>query len=276
MPADFNYYPYEAGEGSSITESRWTKFFRWMRTDGVLTTSQILPSDADLYVSAGFGRSIQIETGEAMIKGTMFIHSGSAYEIAITENPDPFPRIDLLVLRNNFATDITAYAVVEGEPAEDPLTPTPEDSEAVCELPLASILVQPLTENILDEDITDLRVRSMQGDTGSNVIPFSINAETIDTATTINPNMYRVFNLSVGDDLTVTISDFSSSSITSKVTIYLIQDGTGGHTVTFSGNVLFPAGIQPANTENANSMDMYEFEWNGTHWLLVNNTSDYA
>jgi hypothetical protein len=270
VPPLISYFPFDSGLGESSRENRWRAMMTWMRTTGILTASPTLNTvDDDNFVSPGTGLEVQIAVGDAWVQGHMFRHADDPSYLEIPYNDSGSTRYDLVTIRADFEANTILYHLIE-----DSIIPI-QDQE-IWDLPLAIITVEDQATEITSGDIEDVRVRSVQGEAGSNVISVSINAETVDTNTTINPNAYRLFNLTVEDDLTITISDFSSSSITSKVTIYLIQDGTGGHTVTFSGNVLFPAGIQPANTQNANSMDMYEFEWNGTNWMCVNNTSDYS
>ena len=160
MPYNLDYYPFEEGEGSTITELRWRNMFKWMMSNGVLTTENELPVDADLYVSPASGLSIQIVAGEAIIEGAKWMHTGDPYELPISENLSGEDRIDLVVLRCDFAENIMYYAVVEGEPAETPVAPTPQSGDVVFEIPLSTVYVEVSTEDIDAGDVTDERIKS--------------------------------------------------------------------------------------------------------------------
>lgn len=167
MPAEVDSYPFEEGEGSTITEERWKEMFKWMRTNGVLTREYELPDGADLYVSPDSGMSVQIETGEAIIEGAKWKHTGDPFSLSIPENLSGEDRIDLVVLRCDFAQDTMYYALVQGEPGTPPIEPLPEEGEVVFEIPLASVYVEVATEEIDASDITDKRIKSIQSGGGS-------------------------------------------------------------------------------------------------------------
>lgn len=169
MPAEFDYFPFEQGSGAFITEDRWKIMFTWMRTVGVLTTEETLPTDADLFVGPAMpGLSVEVFPGEAFIQGMFWSHTGDPAGLAITENVSGDPRIDLVVLRTDFSTDLIQYVVIEGEPAMSPVAPDPVQNSTVWDLPLAEVAVADGATEITSMDITDVRVASYQAQKGSS------------------------------------------------------------------------------------------------------------
>lgn len=175
MPSEFFFYPFDEGEGSTLTEDRWKWLFTWMRTVGVLTTEESLPEDADLFVApANIGLAVQVYPGEAFIQGMYWRHAGDPWSLSIIDNEDEdagedgYARIDLVVLRCDFPNDIMEYVVIEGEPAEFPEPPEPIQNDTIWDLPLAQVYVEAEAAEIDPEDITDLREPSYQAWTGSS------------------------------------------------------------------------------------------------------------
>ena len=169
----FDYFPFESGDGAFITEPRWTDMFTWMRTVGVLSEDTTLATDAELAVnpaSPSVGTQVQVEDGEAFIQGFMFIQTDGPEVIDIPLNDSGDPRIDLLVLRLDKTNDIIEYVDIEGTPDPSPVAPDPIQNSTIWDLPLAEIAVANGAVTILSGDITDVRVRSMQGDGGSTAV----------------------------------------------------------------------------------------------------------
>lgn len=104
----------------------------------------------------------------------------------------------------------------------------------------------------------------------------AITTESAGANTTITTTNSALHALTMTANLTATISDFNEAAKTHRFVLKVIQDATGGRTLTIAGNVLFPAGIQPSNSESAGAVDLYEFVWDGTNWLLDNYTAAQA
>lgn len=176
MPATFQYFPFDAGPGSDATEPEWVDLFTWMRTTGILSTNVPLdPSVDDLAITPGSGLEVQIAVGKAFITGTYFSQSDDYSYYAITPNNDPdgYDRIDLFVLQTDFTANTTAYLNIEGTPAMSPVAPTPTQNSLIWQLPLAELYVANGATFFNPGDITDERVRSVQGDSGSSAVTLS-------------------------------------------------------------------------------------------------------
>ena len=84
----------------------------------------------------------------------------------------------------------------------------------------------------------------------------AITTETTGSNTTVTTSNAAMHVLTMTGNLTATIADFPESSKTHRFILKVIQDGSGGRTLTISGNVLFPSGSQPSNSESAGAIDL--------------------
>lgn len=169
MPAEFNYFPFDAGEGSETLESRWVLMMQYMRTSGVISDNVPLDTSTDdLAVTASSpGLAVDVAIGEAFLLGTFWSHTGDPATLTIQDNSSGDDRIDLVVVEVDFDTNITQYVVVEGTPAMSPVAPTPTQNFTIYQIPLAEVLVEDGAMSISSMDITDRRYRSVQGSGGS-------------------------------------------------------------------------------------------------------------
>lgn len=216
----FDYFPFESGDGAFITEPRWTDMFTWMRTVGVLSEDTTLATDAELAVnpaSPSVGTQVQVEDGEAFIQGFMFIQTDGPEVIDIPLNDSGDPRIDLLVLRLDKTNDIIEYVDIEGTPDPSPVAPDPIQNSTIWDLPLAEIAVANGAVTILSGDITDVRVRSMQGDGGSTAVTLTSAGgdETLIADSNAPPSLVTK-GLTAGSNITLTpSSDYVTIAATS-------------------------------------------------------------
>jgi hypothetical protein len=166
MAAEFDYFPFEEGSGSDITEERWKALFSWMRTVGVLNENITLPTDDALFVSESTppGLTVEVYHGEAFIQGVYWSHTDDPYVLEVNQNNETDPRIDLVVLRCDFTANGCEYVVIEGTADPSPTPPAPIQNSTIWDLPLAEVYVVPSAGSITNMDITDVRVRSTQGD----------------------------------------------------------------------------------------------------------------
>ena len=85
MPAEFNYFPFDAGEGSETLESRWVLMMQYMRTSGVISDNVPLDTSTDdLAVTASSpGLAVDVAIGEAFLLGTFWSHTGDPATLTI-------------------------------------------------------------------------------------------------------------------------------------------------------------------------------------------------
>jgi len=80
----------------------------------------------------------------------------------------------------------------------------------------------------------------------------------------------RLIKLTLTGALTLTMSNGTSGTGTNYLdaTLQVIQDGTGGRTITWPANVKFPGGVSPVLSSGANDVDIFQFYWDGSDWIL--------
>lgn len=253
MPAEFHYFPFDAGPGAESTEQRWGDMMKWMRTTGILTENLTLnASTDDLAVTANATLGVQTAVGQAWVEGFEFQQQDDYYAIGVDPNTSGDPRIDLLVLELNKPDDIIHYVVVKGTPDPSPVAPSPQQDDEIWQMPLAEIAVADMAAVILSGDITDLRVRSLQGDGGSSAVTLESagGSETL-VAQGVGPAI-ETKGLSEGTGISLT-SDASSVTITASgspadsPTCFVYKNGTttglataSTTTITFDTAVLNP------------------------------------
>jgi hypothetical protein len=239
-PAEFFYFPFDAGPGAESAENQWGEMFVWMRTTGVLTESLTLdPSAGDLAVSPGSLTDlvIQIAVGQAWVQGFMFQHEEDYAYYDIEENSSGDPRIDLVVVELDVDNNIIEEKVVTGTPDPSPVPPTPIQNDTIWQMPLAEIAVADGATTITSMDITDVRVRSVQGDGGSSAV--TLTSGTGDESLVsdgVGPDLEikaltagtNITLTSDGDQVTIEATGAGSSvTLANAGTTSLVNDGVG-------------------------------------------------
>lgn len=137
-------------EGIDTTE---TQFSKWARNfnSGV----NDVPTGSALEVSVGTGLSVDVEAGEAQVRGHYYT-SDATEALALATADATNDRIDLVVLKLDPTANSITLAVKTGTPAGSPVAPTPVQTDAgIYEQPLAEVLV-PATSGV-PTTITDRR-----------------------------------------------------------------------------------------------------------------------
>lgn len=260
MPAEFFYFPFDAGPGSDSLENRWEAMMMFMRTNGVLIEwdqSSLDPSVDDLAVTANGGLSVQVAVGEAWIRGFMFQQQDDYYSVSISPNASGLDRIDLLSARLNTTNNIIEYYVEEGTPAAMPVAPTPVASDPVWDLALAEIYVANGAVTILSGDITDVRVISTQGGGGSSAVTLSnaggdetLVADSNAPPALVSKGLTAGTGISLSSDAdSVTITNTGTAASTSSYAYVYKNATTTGltdastTTITFDTAILNPSGL---------------------------------
>jgi len=71
-----------------------------------------------------------------------------------------------------------------------------------------------------------------------------------------------------GNITTVTITDLDVGAAANFILV-LVQDATGGRTVTWPAAVLWPGGTAPTLSVGASAVDLIAFYWDGTNYYGV-------
>jgi hypothetical protein len=140
-------FPFEGIDTTETQFSKWARHFN----NGVNDE----PTGDALEVSAGTGLAVEVEAGEAMVRGHYY--TSDAVESLALATADPTDdRIDVIVLRLDPTANSIVLAVKTGTPAGAPVAPTlVQSDDGIFEQPLANVLV-PATAGV-PSTITDRR-----------------------------------------------------------------------------------------------------------------------
>jgi hypothetical protein len=112
----------------------------------------------------------------------------------------------------------------------------------------------------------DLSGQRKRWDTGSGS-----GAQTIDFNSSTSAVVSRQFTLS-GGNVTFTFSNAPKAG--TLISLKIIQDATGGRTVTWPATVKWPGGTPFAPTSTANAKDVYLFLWDGSNYWFISQSQD--
>ncbi|QOR55359.1 MAG: hypothetical protein SHS37scaffold145_10 [Phage 71_18] len=156
-----SYFPYDTGVGSNVTEAQWREMAELWFPTGVVTgaTNEFAVAQR----AAGANMSVDVATGQARIQG-QFGESTSSKNVGISANGSGNPRVDLIVLRNDFLNNQIVLDVLVGTPAVNPVEPTLTQNTVMWEIPLAAVDVAAAAVSIVTANIRDRRfkVRELQ------------------------------------------------------------------------------------------------------------------
>lgn len=159
-----NYYPFDAGAGSAVTESQWSKMAQnWIQTGVFYDWANKLEVYAD-----STGMQVKVRTGAAWIMGHFYENDAEVTLSIATSNPTN-PRIDRVVLRLDWTNNTIDLAVLTGTPAASPTPPSVTQSSTIWEISLAQVYVGAAVSTIAAGNVTDERTWA-----GSNEKDFAI------------------------------------------------------------------------------------------------------
>lgn len=205
-----DYFAFETGDGSTLTEDRWGEIFSWMRTNGILSINVPLDTSSDFAVNPAtspVGTQVQVENGETIINGYFGKLSSGPSVIDITANSSGDPRIDIVTLQLDKTNDNISIVVEEGTPDPSPVPPDLIQTSTVWQIALAYVTVADGATEIDSGDISDQRTRSVQGDSGSSAVTLT-NAGS--GSTLVNDNTgpsLSVKSLTASTNINFTVSD---------------------------------------------------------------------
>lgn len=209
--------------------------------------------------------------------------------LAISSNSSGSTRVDLICIHVDDSIDpgddgesAPELIVVEGTPGAG-APATPDDH-----LVLAQVTVANGASSITNANISDQR-QAAKLDGNKLELPDDIEVDTV-TAKTTNGDLELAgdgtglvkadasygdiesdsdgatitFNMAVSNKHTVTLGDNRTLAVSNVKTgqvfmIKLVQDGTGGHTVTWFSNLKWPSGSEPTLSTDPNAIDTFIF-----------------
>ncbi|MBA4541985.1 hypothetical protein H1164_03585 [Thermoactinomyces daqus] len=174
------YFPFDEGQGSNVTETQWAKMARFWRMSGVLPDNidaifdsfVSRPSDyndiqGELTVTGNSSTlSVDVSPGKAWIHGHFFSSDATINKvIAQNTNANGYNRIDRVVLRLDWTQNTITVEVLQGTAAASPTPPVLTQIEASrWEIPLAQVLVPTTATTGANLTITDERIPSLPQD----------------------------------------------------------------------------------------------------------------
>lgn len=125
-----------------------------------------------------------------------------------------------------------------------------------------------ITENTTTDVIT-IAASSSGGGGGSTTLASSTQSSAY-TADFTSGN--REIRLVLTGNVTLTMTNGTSGLGDNYLdaTLRVVQDGTGGRTLTWPANVKFPGGVTPTLSSGGNDEDVFQMYWNGSNWILTN------
>lgn len=140
-------FPFEGIDTTETQFSKWARHFNSGVND--------VPTGTALSVAAGTGLAVDVEAGEAMVRGHYYI-SDATESLALATADATNDRLDLVVLKLDPVANSITLAVKTGTPAGSPVAPSVVQTDAgIFEQPLAEVLV-PATSGV-PTTITDKR-----------------------------------------------------------------------------------------------------------------------
>ena len=126
-------FPFEGIDTTETQFSKWARHFNSGVDD--------VPTGTALEVSAGTGLAVDVEAGEAMVRGHYYT-SDATEALALATADATNDRIDTVVLRLDPTANSIILAVKTGTPAGSPTAPALVQTDAaIFEQPLADVLV---------------------------------------------------------------------------------------------------------------------------------------
>lgn len=148
------YYPFDAGAGSSVQESQWSKMARWWAQNGI---SAGYENELEVYADSS-GMQVKVKSGMGTIRGHYY--ESTAEQTLAIESADPSnPRIDIVALEVDWQNNTMGLVVIKGTAGATPAAPALTQSTAKWQIPLAYIAVGTGVSTIASGNVTDKRVR---------------------------------------------------------------------------------------------------------------------
>lgn len=232
--------------------------------------------------------SVDIAVGRGYFKKTVITYHGytdSVENPAIAANNSGNPRIDAVVVyvdlavsANTDASNVLKFLVVQGSPNASPIAPTDGEIQTAVGsgnpfIRLANVTVANGASSITNANIADTRVPAYTkfpaGIYDTNLIKPKVsgsyqNAITDTDGATITLDMAKanVHDITLGGNRTLAVTNITTNQY---FQVDLIQDATGGRSVTWWSGIKWPDNIPPVLTPTANKRDSFLFRYLGSN-----------
>lgn len=177
------YLPYDAGAGADILEDQWRAMARFFSTSGPIR-GQL----SDFLVTTTSGRNVTVSAGRCFING-QYGELSTSFTQAFTTNTSGNPRIDRVVLRNDFSANKIVVDVLVGTPGASPSPPALTQNTAMWEISLAQVTLPSGYTAIIASQILDERSFAQGRPPGGPLVAgCALNATTSGSGNSSVPN----------------------------------------------------------------------------------------
>lgn len=133
------------------TVEDWSKIAGSWAATGVIRS---ILNELQVYADST-GMQVKVKSGAAFIKGIYFEETDETILPIGAANTNP--RIDRVVVRLDFATEVAQFAILQGVAAVTPIAPEPTQNSNRWEIPLAQITVDANAVTIASSKVSDDR-----------------------------------------------------------------------------------------------------------------------
>lgn len=265
MSVDFTeYFPFATGAGSNVTEAQWRELVGILFPTSVVAASTSgLNALAVSQRAAGANMSVDVATGWAFVKGELGVLS-ALQNVAIAANASGNPRIDRVIVRNDFILKKILLDVLTGTPAGSPVAPAlTQNTTTMWEISLAAVAVASGAASIVTANLTDER-RVMRA---LDTVIF-INTQTVDYTLT-SDDAGAIVEMNKATAINLTVPPNASVAFPTGTQITLTQYGAGQLTVVAGAGVTIRT---PDTLKLSEQYAMATLYKRGTNeWVLAGN-----
>jgi hypothetical protein len=211
------YMPYDSGPGSNVSENGWRQFARYFRNDGIVRA--VLNGFNTFGDSTGM--QIKVDTGECWIQGEWGQNASLKVIPLVSSNPSN-PRIDMVVLRNDFVNNNIVIDVLTGTPAGTPTPPVVTQNSSIWEVQLALVTVAANAVTITSASCQFLPTVSENFISGQLRVTNAAAVSTAETAVVTTPSV----GLAANTTYRVTGYLQYTASVTGDVFIMRLRDNS--------------------------------------------------
>ena len=180
---------------------------------------------------------------------------------------DPQSGTDLELGTSGDTITIPAGVTFDSSAATNTLPSTVVTTDGTQTLTNKSIAATQLTGTITPSDSTVSTAKLIDNSVTSQKLGYAEATLTDGATVTWNAETQDVCKLTLGGNRTLAAP--TNGTTGQFISILVIQDSTGGRTITWNAVYEFAADTAPTLTATANLGDLFTFRYNGTKWLEV-------
>lgn len=154
-----DYFPFDRGPGSNVTEAQWGLMAKnWLGT-GVIKGAI---NEFQVYADSS-GMQVKVKSGQSWIEG-FFFQVVTETVVPISAANSSNPRIDRIAIQVDWTNNIISLIAIQGNPAASPTPPALTQGSAIWQISLAQVYVGANVSTIAVVNVTDERIYALTGD----------------------------------------------------------------------------------------------------------------